>query len=372
MRRKTLVMMMAAMLQQTLVAAQTVVRDSLTGQPVAQASVLNGKGVALGLTDAEGRMPDLKGCTVISISHIGYAVKTVKIKDLGGELLLSPIEYPVREVVKERQKPYCLKLTGYLRKYVVNDYAVSKRDTLDVPPLLMFQDGIYSLYLFGLETWNTDKARPLVTRNVLTDSTGNSQKEHFFSMNIVSYPERVKNGVKNGKNEVLGDTCYQEVYRVKKKEKFRRATIRRDTVNKTITCDVDLLAPKETWNVNLGITKLKLFEDTESYVYRMTGYERVGQADLLAYRNVRHSESKGVVLMPGTALNNWTFVEFFPYDAEFLTHKEYKDDKKEVKASTMTIEDIDRIKAEIHVPPLSAEIEQKLQETHQWYDNRIP
>ncbi len=43
------------------VAAQTVVKDSVTGSPVAQASVLNEKGLALGQTDMEGRLPDLKG-----------------------------------------------------------------------------------------------------------------------------------------------------------------------------------------------------------------------------------------------------------------------------------------------------------------------
>ena len=73
------------------VAAQTVVKDSVTGSPVAQASVLNEKGLALGQTDMEGHLPDLKGARSISISHIGYAAKNMSVAELGEELLLSPV-----------------------------------------------------------------------------------------------------------------------------------------------------------------------------------------------------------------------------------------------------------------------------------------
>lgn len=36
----------------------------------------------------------------------------------------------------------------------------------------------------------------------------------------------------------------------------------------------------------------------------------------------------------------------------------------------MTIEDIDRIKKEINVPQLSPELEQKLSETMQWFEDK--
>ena len=170
--------------------------------------------------------------------------------------------------------------------------------------------------------------------------------------------------------EVRGDNCRQELYRVKKDEKFRRAVIVRDTVNKTIHVDVDRLAPKSSLTVNLGILKTQRLVDAESFVYRLSGYEKVGQSELLAYRSVIHEKDRSQGILPNMTIDYWKFVEFYPFEAEFLTHKEYREDKKSVKDSEMTFEDIDRIKKAINVPALSPEIEQKLSETMKWLEEQ--
>lgn len=352
------------------VAAQTVVKDSVTGSPVAQASVLNEKGLALGQTDMEGRLPDLKGARSISISHIGYAAKNMSVAELGEEMLLSPVAYPVREVVKEMDKPHCLRLKCYIRRYMLNDCLVMKKDTVDAPPIISFTDGICNLYLFDEESINLTKARSLVTRNVLNQTQVKEQKEYLFSTGMTSYPEKAKQEIKKGKMEVRGDNCRQELYRVKKDEKFRRAVIVRDTVNKTIHVDVDRLAPKGSLTVNLGILKTQRLVDAESFVYRLSGYEKVGQSELLAYRSVIHEKDRSLGILPNMTIDYWKFVEFYPFEAEFLTHKEYREDKKALKDSEMTFEDIDRIKKAINVPALSPEIEQKLSETMKWLEEQ--
>ena len=182
--------------------------------------------------------------------------------------------------------------------------------------------------------------------------------------------EKAKQYIKKGKMEVRGDTCRQELYRVKKDEKFRRAVVVRDTVNKTIHVDVDRLAPKGSLTVNLGILKTQRLVDAESFVYRLSGYEKVGQSELLAYRSVIHEKDRSLGILPNMTIDYWKFVEFYPFEAEFLTHKEYREDKKSVKDSEMTFEDIDRIKKAINVPALSPEIEQKLSETMQWFEKQ--
>ena len=355
------------------VAAQTVVKDSVTGSPVAQASVLNEKGLALGQTDMEGRLPDLKGARSISISHIGYTAKNKSVAELGEKLLLSPVAYPVREVVKEMDKPHCLRLKCYMRKYMLNDCLILKKDTVDAPPIISFTDEICYLYLFDDESINLTKSRSLVKRNVLSQTQVRGRKEHLFSTSMTSYLEKAKRNIKKGIMEVRGDTCRQELYRVKKDKKYRQAVVVRDTVNKTILVDVDHLAPKGSLTVNLGIVKTQRLVDTESFVYRLSGYEKVGQSELLAYRSVVHEKDRslGVLplpILPSASIDQWKFVEFYPFEAEFLTHKEYKEDKKEVKDSEMPLEEIDRIKKEINVPALSPEIEQKLSETMQWIE----
>ncbi len=352
------------------VAAQTVVKDSVTGSPVAQASVLNEKGLALGQTDMEGRLPDLKGARSISISHIGYTAKNKSVAELGEKLLLSPVAYPVREVVKEMDKPHCLRLKCYIRRYMLNDCLVMKKDTVDAPPIISFTDGICNLYLFDEESINLTKARSLVTRNVLNQTQVKEQKEYLFSTGMTSYLEKAKQDIKKGKMEVRGDNCRQELYRVKKDEKFRRAVVVRDTVNKTIHVDVDRLAPKGSLTVNLGILKTQRLVDAESFVYRLSGYEKVGQSELLAYRSVIHEKDRSLGILPNMTIDYWKFVEFYPFEAEFLTHKEYREDKKALKDSEMTFEDIDRIKKAINVPALSPEIEQKLSETMKWLEEQ--
>ena len=358
------------------VTAQTVVKDSVTGSPVAQASVLNERGLALGQTNMEGLLPDLKGAKSISISHIGYAVKKVRVVDLEKELLLSPVIYPVREVVKEMDKPHCLRLKCYMRKYMLNDCLILKKDTVDAPPIISFTDEICYLYLFDDESINLNKSRSLVKRNVLSQTQVKGRKEYLFSTSMTSYLEKAKQNIKKGTMEVRGDTCRQELYRVKKDKKYRQAVVVRDTVNKTILVDVDHLAPKGSLTVNLGIVKTQRLVDTESFVYRLSGYEKVGQSELLAYRSVVHEKDRSLgiqsilplPILPNATIDQWKFVEFYPFEAEFLTHKEYKEDKKEVKDSEMPLEEIDRIKKEINVPALSPEIEQKLSETMQWIE----
>ncbi len=52
--------------------SQTIVCDMQDGQPIIQASVYDEQGKIIGVTDADGRLPDLADVDSIRITHIAY------------------------------------------------------------------------------------------------------------------------------------------------------------------------------------------------------------------------------------------------------------------------------------------------------------
>lgn len=105
--------------------AQTVVKDKDSGMPVGFATVVDEQGLFLGQTDASGLMPDLKDSKMFRITHVAYESIRDSVSHLGTELLLTPADLNLGEVVKVKGKPYCLRLTGYLRDYSILGHEVT-------------------------------------------------------------------------------------------------------------------------------------------------------------------------------------------------------------------------------------------------------
>ena len=127
------------------VAAQTVVRDAQDGQPVIQASVYDEQGNIIGVTDADGLLPDVSGSKAIRLTHIAYRSLDVQTEQIGAELRMHPVTYSIKPVVVESKKDaYCLKLMCYYRQYMVN----GKGTVDELPPVVSFVDGICNLYVF--------------------------------------------------------------------------------------------------------------------------------------------------------------------------------------------------------------------------------
>ena len=88
--------------------AQTIVCDAQDGQPVIQASVYDEQGKIIGVTDADGRLPDLADVDSIRINHIAYHPLQIEVGAIKGVILMRPMAYALKEVVKEKKSPYCL------------------------------------------------------------------------------------------------------------------------------------------------------------------------------------------------------------------------------------------------------------------------
>ena len=322
--------------------AQTIVCDAQDGQPVIQASVYDEQGKIIGVTDADGRLPDLADVDSIRINHIAYHPLQIEVGAIKGVILMRPMAYALKEVVKEKKSPYCLKLTCYHRQYMVNG-----KGTLDeLPPVVSFVDGLCNLYVFA-NGWHESRRVTLARREVITGDR--------------LQPSAV--------DEVVPTISPRSIPELK--EDFPSSTtIQRDS--QIIRATFDGLYPDRSRRVSLRIAdedgKYKTVapalqvKDLRQGVYRVTPYPRVSQGDLLAYCEI--SQLKGRMTQrrhESYTMNLWLFDEYYPIEAEHLTRQEYK--AEDIQPLSMTIDDIDHYIQEIQVPALSDDLQRKLDET---------
>ena len=149
---------------------------------------------------------------------------------------------------------------------------------------------------------------------------------------------------------------YSAVY----KDNNRVGTLIVDSATHTIRLDYDEMAPDTIHEGHVFLFKYILKEAKVSLVYRMTPYERVSQSSLLSY----HYSTRCWLKALGKVYDQWSFSEFFPYKAEYLTKAEYKKDRKAVKESrreSMTSEQLISFAREKGIPSLSPELCQQIE-----------
>ena len=84
---------------------QTVDKD---GQPIAYASIITEDGTFIGTTDLDGILDDVKGAEVVSITHVAYQPKKVKVGQ-GGRVTLEDADFGLPEItVTKKSHVYVL------------------------------------------------------------------------------------------------------------------------------------------------------------------------------------------------------------------------------------------------------------------------
>ena len=92
---------------------QTVDKD---GQPVPYASIIGEDGSIIGTTNLEGILDDVKGAEVVSITHVAYQPKKVKVGQ-GGRVTLEDADFDLPEVTVTK-KPLVYVQTYYRMVYL--------------------------------------------------------------------------------------------------------------------------------------------------------------------------------------------------------------------------------------------------------------
>lgn len=99
---------------------QTVDKD---GQPIPYASIISEDGNIIGTTDLDGVLNDVKGAEVVSITHVAYKSKKVKVGQ-GGRVTLEDADFDLPEITVTK-KPLVYVQTYYR--------IISQQDDPDVP-----------------------------------------------------------------------------------------------------------------------------------------------------------------------------------------------------------------------------------------------
>lgn len=131
------------------------------GEAVPYASIIIGDAQFIGFTNLEGEFPDVKGSEEVTVTHIAYQPKTVKVQSLtDGLITLEDAEYNLSEVTV-KPKPYVYVQT-YYRMYFFSE-----------------KDGIM-YYRTGLTDNTYD-----VNKKKLTADTKNTSKSKYSALKVV-------------------------------------------------------------------------------------------------------------------------------------------------------------------------------------------
>lgn len=114
-----LMMVAVAMLTAVSAQAQKIQTVDKDGQPIPYASIISEDGNIIGTTDLNGILDDVKGAEVVSITHVAYQPKKVKVGQ-GGRVTLEDADFGLPEITVTK-KPLVYAQTYYRWIFLSDD-----------------------------------------------------------------------------------------------------------------------------------------------------------------------------------------------------------------------------------------------------------
>lgn len=334
--------------------AQTTVIDKEENFPVSYASVFNQDGKFLGQTDVNGILPDIQDAKSIRITHIAYEPLQVKKSNLGKEIKMQQVQLKLNEAVIAKPKSHCIKLTGFLRNYVLTNQLYEDDD-----PVHRFYEGTGNLYIF-LNGKNNSKWYDLAARDGKTGRMVDEQKDVMLSLRSKSAIERLNDHKDFKLRQAEG---YKQIVR----NDTTVGTVVTDPADSIIRVDIDHLFPDTVRVINLLIAKFRVTAAKQNFIYQQPNEEFVSQSNLLAYNIYMRYWTK----LLGTRFEGDHFLEFRVDKAQFLTEDEYKADIKAYKTDKksgkfdLTSEQLDSYMKEHNIPEIPEELKKSLEISRQ-------
>lgn len=334
--------------------AQTTVIDKEENFPVSYASVFNQDGKFLGQTDVNGILPDIQDAKSIRITHIAYEPLQVKKSNLGKEIKMQQVQLKLNEAVIAKPRSHCIKLTGFLRNYVLTNQLYEDDD-----PVHRFYEGTGNLYIF-LNGRNNSKWYDLAARDGKTGRMVDEQKDVMLSLRSKSAIERLNDHKDFKLRQAEG---YKQIVR----NDTTVGTVVTDPADSIIRVDIDHLFPDTVRVINLLVMKFRVTAAKQNFIYQQPNEEFVSQSNLLAYNIYMRYWTK----LLGTRFEGDHFLEFRVDKAQFLTEDEYKADIKAYKTDKksgkfdLTSEQLDAYMKKHNIPEIPEELKKSLEISRQ-------
>lgn len=341
--------------------AQVIVKDKNTNDPLAGVSIMKDHGEYIGYTDEHGLLPDLHGASSIRLTCLGYEAMDVAVKGISNELLLTPVSYPLSDVVVKKPDAKRLKLNCYYRQYILSSEPVKALNSSAAHDLYML-DGIANIYIPYHD--NSAAALPMMKGLGCRLEYGDKIESSHYRMDLAldfsfnTMLDRIKNE-ENYSIEREGSVI--RAYSKKKHPYYKDIIIRIDSVaglihvrySKDDGVKGKILLPDESGVPQME--KARAQDGIMHYIYRFTPGKKITAADMVAY-------SKTTIILKRDTSDTFHIMdvqEFYPVSAEYLTKEEYKAEKKQ--DMPVTTSDIDEYKNKALVQELAPEVKERIE-----------
>ena len=333
---------------------QTVDKD---GQPIAYASIITEDGTFIGTTDLDGILDDVKGAEVVSITHVAYQPKKVKVGQ-GGRVTLEDADFGLPEIT----------VTKKSHVYVQTYYRLFYIDDEENSPVCYYRAGVVN-NSFERQKKNVSSNEDHLSacsngliKTALNTLLG-SHIKGIAGLRMKKVEDRLKNNHKelgitftpNGPNKQLIKDKYGIVGSV---------TDNQDKGERRYSFDSALLSKHST----LATGKDKKIAKAEKKEERKTN--RVDQ-DFIVYRideKGNYSPEDLVMIQAFTSYydtksecNKYIMVQVYTTDRAYVTKDELKQMKKDNKMK-MTNQNILQFERAHKIPALSPEFQKRIQE----------
>lgn len=355
-RQRILLFMVLSMTM--LVHAQQIQVVDTDGNPIAYVCVTNEKGILIGSTDIDGRLDDVKGSTVINLSHVAFQDKVVNMADVSdGKIVMEDVEFTLQDVeVKPKELVYVQTYFRmiyfddegpiYFRGGVIdNTYELAKKKASSkTRSLSKGSSGLIRFLLSTLAGRYIDRLGQIRERSTYQNIQGLADKG-----SLILTPEE------SGRVLVSDTICNLGYIDTDMEEGTRTTSFNRWVYNDHLKAAEAKAKGKESKKKKDEEKDKEDASDIESFfeVYRIDS-ERRSRIDDFVMRQMyvesvsSRSGSRYVILL-----------QAYTTDRDYIDKKEYKQLRKENKVD-MEIDELRRFEQAHKIPPLAPDIQAQI------------
>ena len=345
-----LLLMMAAS-----VSAQKLRVVDKAGQPVPYASIISENGDFIGTTDLEGTLADLKGADIVSITHVAYQPKKVKVGQ-GGVVALDDADFDLPELTVTKkpltyvqtyyrilyvdddpETPICYYRTGFLNNSYDNK---TLKTSSDEEHLSACNTGIFKTML------NTVLGKYIKRlAGLSTEKVENRLKKQYKAIGLKITP--------NGPGKQLITDKYGTVGMVTDKQGERRYTFEAHKLKNHLIQTIG--TDKKKAKAEKRDEEKKNRKDQDFIVYNIDDEGNYSPEDYVMSQSATSYDSG----KSGYHVN--IFLQVFTTDRAYVTKAELKQKKKENKIK-MTYRNLLDFERSHHIPALSEAFQKRINE----------
>lgn len=304
------------------------------GQPIPYASIFTETGDIIGTTDLDGVLKDVKGAEVVSITHVAYKSKKVRVGQ-GGRVTLEDADFDVPEITVTK-KPLVYAQTYYRMVY--------QNDDPDLPVYYYRAGVLNNSYDKKTKKVSSDENHLSICNNGILKAALNpilnAHIKQMANLKTGKLETRMKNNLKEiglnfvpdgpGKQRITDQLRLHKIQVTGSDKKKAKADKRED--------------------------RKKNRKDLDFTVYRIDEDGNYAPEDfIMSQRSTTYDDEKN----NGSHTN--IMMQVFTVDRAYVTKDELKQLKKENKMK-MTYQNLQQFERGHKIPPLPAEIQKRINE----------